>query len=431
MPILTKIYVEKLKSQNKDFIIWDDKLSGFGIKVTPTGRKSYFMKYRTLDGRQRKPSIGIHGNITCEQARKTAEQWHGSLANGNDPFKLKEEARDSLTVSQLCDRYLKEHAEIRKKPLGLELDKQVIRAYIKPRLGSLKTLSITKADIQKFHLSMKGTPAHANRVLRTLSKMFNLAEDWEYRPQNTNPVSKVERYKELPRERYLNELELLSLGKALDFAERHETETPHFIALVRLLLLTGARLREIMHAKWQWFNLEQGLLELPDSKTGKKTVYLSPDAINVINNIPKVKNNSHIIVGAKEGLPIITPTKAWGRIKETATIEYLKEISEYQGLIHGLKEISLKTIIQECKNQKLPEPTGLMDVRLHDLRHTYASICVGQGMSLHMVAKLLGHTRTRTSERYAHLAHNPMSSAAAQIGSVIINNISSKAKDNE
>jgi integrase len=436
MPVLTKTYIERLEPSQKDFVIWDDRLSGFGVKVTPRGRKSYFMKYRTQDGRQRKPSIGIHGNITCEQARKTAEKWHSILVNGNDPFKTKDESRSSPTVSELCDRFLKEHAEVRKKPLGLELDKQVIRAYIKPRLGTLKTISVTKADIQKFHLSMKDTPAHANRVLRTLSKMFNLAEDWEYRAQNTNPVSKVERYKEAPRERYLNELELINLGKALDLAEKYETESPHFVALVRLLLLTGARLREIMHAKWEWVNWDQGLLELPDSKTGKKMVYLSPDALELLNTVPKVKGNPHIIVGTKEGLPIITPTKAWARIKESATILYLKEKSDYVDFLELLESklpnrLTYQAICEECKKLKMPEPVGLMDVRLHDLRHTYASICVGQGMSLHMVAKLLGHTRTRTSERYAHLAHNPISSAAAQVGSIIISNLSSKAKGNE
>ena len=258
MPNITKSFVEKLTTQEKNYALWDEKVSGFGIRISPTGRKTYILKYRLDDGRQKRRKIGIHGNITCEQARKIAEKWHGDLANNQDPTGEKDSLKKSLTVSQLCDRYLKEHAEVRKKPLGLELDKQVIRAYIKPRLGSLKTMSITKADIQKFHLSMKDTPAHANRVLRTLSKMFNLAEDWEYRPQNTNPVSKVERYKEIPRERYLNELELISLGKALNLAENQQTETPHFIAMVRLLLLTGARLREIMHAKWHWLNLEQG-----------------------------------------------------------------------------------------------------------------------------------------------------------------------------
>lgn len=428
MALLTKSFIEKLEAQNKDYIVWDDKISGFGVKITPRGRKSYLMKYRTHEGRQRKPHIGVHGNITCEQARKIAEKWHGRIANNEDPFEEKEESKKSPTISELCERFIKEHASIHKKASGLELDKTAIRKHIKPRIGNLKTISITKADIQKFHLNMKDTPAHANRVLRILSKMFNLAEDWGLRPANSNPVKNVERYKEEHRERYLSNQEILCLGRALDKAGKICSESPHFIALVRLLLLTGARLREIMHAKWEWIDWDKSILKLPDSKTGKKIIHLSPAVMAVLEATPKIKGNPYIIVGGAEGKPLITPTKPWKRIKEAATVDLLKTSDDYSIIIEKYwKEHSAfptyETLCKEAEKQGLEKPVGLTDVRLHDLRHTYASICVTQGMSLQMVSKLLGHARASTSERYAHLAHDPISNAATQVGNLISKNL--------
>lgn len=377
MPVLTKALVEKLDAQVSDYVVWDEKISGFGVKVTPQSRKSYLMKYRTQDGRQRKPSIGIHGNITCEQARKIAEKWHGMLAAGEDPFADKVELRQSPTVSELCDRFLKEHAEIHKKANGLNQDRFYIRKHIKPRLGTLKTAAVTRNDIVKFHLSQKDTPAQANRMLHTLSKMFNLAEDWGLRSRHSNPVQGIQKYKEEARETYLTDAQIQKLGIVLEEEEKSGRESPHVIALFRLLLLTGARLSEIRDARWEWVNLDMGTLQLPDSKTGKKTIYLSPVAIEVLKAIPRVDGNPYIIVGAKEGCPLVCAKNPWQRIRNKA---------------------------------------GIPNVRIHDLRHTFASICVGQGFTIQMVAKLLGHSQIRTSERYAHLADNPIKAAVDSIG---------------
>lgn len=377
MPILTKALVEKLDTQESDYLVWDDKISGFGVKITPQGRKVYLMKYRIQDGRQRKPSIGIHGNITCEQARKIAEKWHGMLAIGEDPFAERLELRQSPTVAELCDRFLTDHAEIHKKANGLNQDRFYIRKHIKPQLGMLKTASVTRQDIVKFHLGQKSTPAQANRMLHTLSKMFNLAEDWGLRPRHSNPVQGIQKYKEEGRERYLTDKEIEKLGSVLEKEEKSGAESPHVIALFRLLLLTGARLSEIRDARWEWINLDMGTLQLPDSKTGKKTIYLSPAAMEVLKNIPRLKNNPYVIVGSKEGCSLVCAKHAWYRVRKKAGIE---------------------------------------DVRIHDLRHTFASICVGQGFTIQMVAKLLGHSQVRTSERYAHLADNPIKSAVDSIG---------------
>lgn len=187
MPTLTKTIIDKLTAQTKDYMIWDDKISGFGLKVTPTGRKVYLLKYRTRDGRQRKPTIGIHGNITCEIARDIAKEWHAELAKGNDPAERTLQLRHSPTISDLCDRFRKEYIEIHKKASGHWIDDLYIDKYIKPALGTFKTISITHKDIVKFHLSMKETPVQANRIVALLSKMFSLAESWDLRPLTPTP----------------------------------------------------------------------------------------------------------------------------------------------------------------------------------------------------------------------------------------------------
>ena len=425
MPNLTKSFIEKLEPKTDNYAVWDDKVAGFGVRVSPSGRKTYILKYRLPDGRQKKQKIGVHGNITCEQARKTALKWHSDIADGNDPTQAQAVLKSSPTVAELCDRFIKEHSEIHKKSRGVELEKSAIEKHVKPYLGHLKTIAVTKADIQKFHLSLKHIPAHANRILRILSKMFNLAEDWGLRPSNSNPVTNVIRYKEEHRERYLSNQEMICLGRALDKAEIEKSETPHFIALIRLLLLTGARLREIMHAKWEWVDFDMNTLKLPDSKTGKKIIHLSPAAIAILNSIPRVKGNPYIIVGGVEGQPLITPTKPWKRIKEAASLELLKFDDAYGVIIESYWKKhkcfpSFDEICMEAEQQKIEPPVGLTDVRIHDLRHTYASMCVTNGMSLQMVSKLLGHARASTSERYAHLAHDPVSNAAAQVGDLIL-----------
>lgn len=380
MPKLTKRLIEALEPEKADYAIWDSEITGFAVKVTPKGKKAYILKYRNAEGRQRKATIGHHGQITCENARQIASEWFLKVSKGLDPVSDKRSLKTSPTVSELCDRYLDEHSRVYKKASSIELDEYFIRQYIKPSLGKNKAVSITKNDIERFFLSLKKTPSQANRILATLSKMFNLAEDWDLRKRNSNPCYGIKKFKEVKRERYLNEEEIERLFNGLNEAEKDGSESIYFTSLIRLLLLTGARLSEIKNSKWEWLNRESGTLRLPDSKTGAKTIYLSPQAMEVLDSIPRLDDNPHIIVGNVEGKPLNNAQKPWRRLRE-----------------------------------KL----GLDDVRLHDLRHTFASLCVANNMSLHMVARLLGHSQTRTSERYAHLAHAPLNNAAMQVGEMI------------
>ena len=388
MPTLTKTLVERLETKASDYVVWDNKLTGFGVKVTPKGKRVYLLKYRTKDGTQRKPAIGEHSEaLTCERARDVAKDWLAIIHQGGDPSGVRQELRQSLTVAELCDRYMREHAKVYKKPSSVELDEYYIERFIKPRLGTAKVVSLARQDVIKFHQSMQGTPAQANRLISSFSKMFALAEDWELKPRNTNPCAKIPRFKETPKDRFLSDDEMEKLGKALGELEKKvlvkgkevQQESPYIIALLRILILTGARLGEILGARWEWVDMQRGVLTLPDSKTGRRVIKLG-GALAVLENLPRVEGNPYIIVGDVEGKPLVKPERQWRRIRDKA---------------------------------------GLQGVRLHDLRHTYASVLAMQGESMTVVAKLLGHRQLRTTERYAHLGNNPLESAVQRAGTMI------------
>ena len=380
MSNITKSFVEKILPQGKEHTYWDDKLTGFGLKILPTGRKVYIYKYRTRDGRQRKPTIGVHGNITCEKARDIAETWSAQKSLGDDPSGQRQDERSAPTMAELSDKFITEHSNLYKKANSIAIDNLLIRKYIKPHLGTLKVTSVKHEDIAKLHSALRHTPAQANRLMGLLSKMFNMAERWNYRPRHSNPVENIQKYKEEKRQRFLSEVELTKLGEVLAAVEKTNQESLYFVALVRLLLLTGCRLREIMEARWEWVDEQNQFLILPDSKTGAKEVNLSDDAMKILAALPRLDNNPYIIVGEKEGHSMNNPQKPWGRIRTRAKLE---------------------------------------GVRLHDLRHTFASYLLTTGHTLPMVAKLLGHRQTRTTERYAHLANKPVLEAANKVGSTL------------
>jgi integrase len=243
---LTKRVVEGITPGDRDVIVWDTDLRGFGCKVTPKGRRSYLLYYRTADGQQRKPALGTHGAITSEQAREIARTMLADVARGGDPKAAARARRAAPTVAELADRFLAEHAATKKRSSSTRMDRVNLRLHVLPALGRLKVLDVTREDISGLHHGMRSTPGAANRVLALLSKMFNLAERWGLRPDHTNPCRHVERYAERKMERFLSTEELARLGAALAAAERDGTEMPGAVAAVRLLAFTGARAGEIL-----------------------------------------------------------------------------------------------------------------------------------------------------------------------------------------
>lgn len=300
MQKLTKKIVEATLPQEKDLILWDSEISGFMCKITPAGKKNYFLYYRTQDKRQRKPKIGDHGIMTCEQARDIAQRWLLEVSQGKDPSSDKQEFRSIPTVKELADQYMREYAP-RKKASSSKEDKRLWTQHILPTLGTLKASSLDRSDIAKLHHSLQHMPTTANRVLSLLSKALNLAELWGYRPNHSNPCLHIKKYTEQKRERFLSQDEIARLMQALDEEEKNNDISWPLYA-IRLLLLTGCRLNEILTLKWEEIDFENQCLRLRDSKTGKKLVYLSTVAIELFKVIPQEEGNSFIICGGKKEL---------------------------------------------------------------------------------------------------------------------------------
>lgn len=358
---------------------WDTEMRGFGVRVRPSGRKTYILKYRANGGRSgtiRKPAIGVHGNITCDEARGIAKQWLAEVARGGDPSGERKADRGTPTIAELCERYLSEHAEPHKKPRSVQEDRRNMRLHVLPTLASKKVSAVTRADVAKIHSSLRNRPGAANKVRALLSHMFALAETWGLRPDGSNPCRHVKKYPQRERERFLTADEWKRLADALN----DPTKPPNAVAAIRLLAFTGCRLSEILTLRWDHVDFERALLRLPESKTGAKIVYLSAPALEVLVAITPIEDNPYIIVGRRPGLHLIDLQRPWQRIRGEARLK---------------------------------------GVRIHDLRHSYASVGAGVGLSLPIIGKMLGHTQAVTTERYAHLAADPLKTAVERVGAEI------------
>ena len=372
MPKLTKRTVDALAADAKDYFVWDTLIAGFGVRIMPSGAKTYQAQYRK-GGRTRRISLGRHGNITVEQARLLAKEVLGDVAKGENPAEDIAQHRKAPTVAALCERFFQAHVMERCKPSTQGEYRRAIDMFINPALGSFKLADLERKDVAELHHKFRDKPYQANRTLGVLSKMFNLAEIWGLRPDGSNPCRHVPKYREHKRERYLSQLELQRLGQVLSEAERDGSETQHMIAAFRLLILTGCRLGEIQTLQWG-FITDQGM-ELPDTKTGARRIPLPSAARAVLSALLRVDGNPYVIVGKVAGKHATDFQHPWRRIRERA---------------------------------------GLTGVRIHDLRHTYASNAVSSGMPIQMVGRLLGHTQIQTTMRYAHLADDPVKQAAEE-----------------
>ncbi|MDG1287644.1 MAG: tyrosine-type recombinase/integrase [Rickettsiales bacterium] len=379
MPKLNKTIVERESPSDKDILIHDNELRGFRCKVTPKGKRVYQLYYRNAQKQQRNPTIGVHGNITCDQARSIARQWLAQIANGGDPSADKQLRKKLITIEQFIEIYLERYSS-QLKARSLIEEKKLIEKHIKPKLGKLSINTVDRNTFIQVHQRMKETPYAANRVIELTGKLLRLAQRWQYRTEIENPCSFVDKYKEEPRDRFLKNEELLRLSEVLNQCEIEQTEMPKAILAIRLLLFTGCRKNEICQLEWQWIDFEESRINLPDSKTGKKTIYLAPPALELLASAECIEGCPYVLPGIGKKGYYVTLQKAWDRIRRKA---------------------------------------GLEDVRLHDLRHSYASMAAAGGMNLYMIGKLLGHTQQSTTERYAHLVGKPMHEAAHLVGNTM------------
>lgn len=372
MPKLTKRTVDALAPGEADYFVWDTEIAGFAVRVMPSGAKTYQAQYRK-GGRTRRVSLGRHGNITAEQARLKAREVMGLVAKGDNPAEEIAQHRRAPTVGALCDRFYKAHVLERCKPSTQAEYKRALELFIKPAIGAFKVVDVERKDVAELHHKHRAIPYQANRTLGVLSKMFNLAEVWGLRPDGSNPCRHVPKYREAKRERYLSLAELQRLGAVLSAAAEAGTETPYIIAAFRLLILTGCRLGEIQTLKWEYITPRH--IELPDSKTGARRIPLPPAARDVLTALPRVAGNPYVIAGKVEGRYATDFQYPWRRLRARA---------------------------------------GLESVRIHDLRHTYASNAVSSGKPIQMVGRILGHTQLQTTMRYAHLADDAVNRAAEE-----------------
>ena len=379
MAKLTKRQIQALEVQDKDYFVWDAELPGFGIRVFPTGRKQFVLQYR-FGKTSRRMSLGRFGALTPDQARGLALEAFVKIRQDIDPQLQKREKRTALTVRELAQRFDDEHIEVHLKSSTAKEYRRNLKLFILPAIGHLRIVDVTRADIAKYHHDWRHRPYQANRNIEIISKMFNLAELWGLRPDGTNPRKHIKKYPEKKRERYFSESEMQAIGRVLIEMEEERIELPSAIAAVRLLLFTGCRLGEIITLRWEYVDLPSKLLQLPDSKTGAKQVHLGAAAINVLSGIERSKNNPWVIVGRNEGAHLTDLQPFWQRVRGRA---------------------------------------GLKNARIHDLRHTFASVAVSSGQSLPMIGKLLGHTQVQTTARYAHLANQPVLQAANDISALI------------
>ncbi len=373
--------VEALKT-DRDTIFWDRKLPGFGVRVHPSGRKVYVMQKRAPGRTATRVTLGVHGVLTAPEARRRAALVIARIMAGEDPVPepLAVKLAEGPTVAEIAERYLEEHAAVRCKPKTEAKYRLVVGKHILPALGKRPALGVGHRDVTALHHALRAKPVMANHVVALLSYIYNAAEDRGQLPEGSNPCRLVVKFRERRRERYLTDEEYRRLGRVLYEAETRKGVSAYAVAAIRLLLLTGCRKGEILNLRWDQVDLEVGELNLPDSKTGPRTIVLSPEAAWVLRRLPRLADNPHVIPGKINGRPMRNLNDPWEIVCERA---------------------------------------GLADLRIHDVRHAFASRALALGESLPMIGRLLGHSEVETTARYAHLAPDSVQQSAERIAESI------------
>lgn len=394
---ITQTYATRVKSPaTGNRIYYDSEIAGFGLRVTEKGAKSFILNY-VIHGRERRYTIGSLGEYTAETARTKAIELRQGIRDGIDPFEVLEQRKQESietqarkrTLKQLSDAYLEKWAEPNKRAGTVYDDRSLLNGVILPALGDLPIGGIKRADIADLHASLKDTPYRANRALALLHHMFEWASaddsgEWTL---DKNPVTGVRKYHEEKRDRWLSEAELIRLADALEKYPRQcgqgalsekqrdwlQTEARRAMDALRLIMVTGCRKSEALTAQWSDFDLARGVWTKPSHRT-------------------KEKKTEHVALNAQA----------------LALLEGMEHTGAY--LFPGRGDGNLQDVktpwASVCKLAKLK------GVRIHDLRHSFASHLVSSGVSLPIVGKLLGHTQASTTQRYAHLADNPQRDAA-------------------
>lgn len=386
--LLNKSVIDKLEPKTSDYFVWDANVSNFGMRVYSSGRKTYLIQYRKGGG-TRRYTIGAHGHLTVQQARKEAQVKLGEVATGGDPSQDRQREHRRLSLSQICDEYFEYGCE-HKKASTIEADRYRLERHIRPILGKLKADDISQADITKFMKKVaagytpkatttksrgrtvfSGGKGTANRTVGLLGGIFSFAILQGYCV--ANPVHGVKKYQEGKRERFLSEQEYKRLGNAMTLLEKNGG---NLLALkaIRLLAITGCRAGEVTILKWEFIDWENGYLRLPDTKTGYRNIPILGEGLGMLRELESQTKSEVWVFPNTVGGPLKDLRKIWVQLTESA---------------------------------KLP------GVRIHDLRHSYASSAISAGISLYEIGKILGHRCQETTARYAHLSDEAVSRATS------------------
>lgn len=396
---ITKRTVDNAEPRVSRYTIFDSAIPGFGLRVYESGQKSWVFEYRPGEGGRRaakkRITIGRSTDFTPDQARKRADQLRSSVKMGSDPAAEKTTNRQALTLKEVCELYTEGHLT-KLKPRTAAMYQDVIDRIIVPELGSMKAKDVRHNDVSRLHINWKHTPYQANRTIAILSGIYSFANgEGGSVPLDYNPTRKIKRFREKERTSYLTEEQLIALGETLTLAEstgipfrirsdgqsKHVPKSkqativsPHAVAAIRLLIFTGARLREILHLEWHEVHLDRGLIILDEHKSdgaiGIKSIVLNAPAIEVLEHLPRL--GRFVIAsdsaGADDEKPRADLKRPWSLIRSHA---------------------------------------GLDGVRIHDLRHNFGSTAAGGNLGLPIIGKLLGHARPTTTSRYAHVQVDP------------------------
>lgn len=404
---LTKRNVDAIVPGNRAVVAYDTELTGFGVRVSTRGRLSWFIEYRPGAGGRRVAKKRMYfgsREFSPEQARQAAKEMLATVALGGDPAAKRKQEREAETFRDFAERYLREEAEAKLKPGTVANYRIAIRKHASPEIGGIKLNRITTAEIAQLHSRLgKTKPMTANRVVQCISSIFRYAATCNIVPVGHNPTQGIRAFRERRRERFLNGEELARLGEAIREAEtvgipfsidstkpksKHAPKSgsiqidAHTAAALRLLVLTGARLREILDLRWEYVDYQRGLLLLPDSKTGRKAIVLNGPALSVLRSLDQ--SGEWVIKSEGEDKPRADMNRPW------------------------------RTISKRAK---------LAGVRIHDLRHTHASVGAGAGLGLPIIGKLLGHTQASTTMRYAHLDSDPLKIASNLIAERLLSHM--------
>lgn len=403
MPRLTDQIVRKaLPPLRGQAVLWDDDLKGFGLRVTPRGAKAFVLDYRA-HGRQRRITIGSFPDWSVAAAREEAKKLKREVDIGNDPMAERHEDRAAFTMNELWEKYQQEHLA-QKSPRSQADERSMWEQIILPRFGTEKAMFITTEHIDALHrdiTEIRKTPVRANRVIEVLRKAFNLAMRWKIIKEN--PVVGVRRNPEERRNRYLNKKEIAALVTALNEHKEHDSANA-----IKLLMLTGARKSEVLGATWEMFDLENGIWTKPSSHTKQRKLHrvpLSAPALRLLQEIKEESASVYVFPGA-DGKPLQDVKRTWSAVCKKA------------GLLEPAPKKDRKGRVMKDKNGA-PIMEMVPNVRLHDLRHSFASILVSGGASLPLIGQMLGHTQVSTTQRYAHLYDDPLRKAAEMVSDAI------------